>query len=160
MPRLVPSPNSRNLNERRVDHRDSRQPKTQGQRSADRSTYETFIAKILASPVSVGTNRWRYAWEEVVVKDDHGIATPSAKRASRSTGTAAEFTYALNMCEMCQSISASLVGPGVTVSTIPSGFSLQPIAENTCVVMHAMNRRSGRPLFAFSMPNAIDGTCA
>lgn len=160
MPRLVPSPNSRDFGQRRSDYRESKQPKVQGQRSDGRGTYETFVAKILASPVSVGTNRWRYAWEEVVVKDDHGIATPSAKRSSRSTGTAAEFTYALNLCEMCQSTaSPTKVGPGVTISTIPTGFSVQPIAEGTCVVMHAMNRRSGRPLFAFSMPNAIDGTC-
>ena len=91
MPRLVPSPNARNLGDRRADYREARQPKVQGQRFDGRSTYETFVARILASPVSVGTNRWRYAWEEVVVKDDHGIATPTAKRASRSTGTAAEF---------------------------------------------------------------------
>jgi hypothetical protein len=160
MPRLVPSPNSRNFNERRVDHRDGRQPKTQGQRSSDRSTYETFIAKILASPVSVGTNRWRYAWEEVVVKDDHEVTTPSGKRASRSSGGDSEFTYALNMCEMLQSVTATEVGPGITVSSIPAGFTVRAIAENTCVIMHAMNRRSGRPLYAFSMPNAIDGTCA
>ena len=159
MPRLVPSPNARNLGDRRADYREARQPRVQGQRSDGRSTYETFVARILASPVSVGTNRWRYAWEEVVVKDDHGIATPTAKRASRSTGTAAEFTYALNLCEMCQATSATIVGPGVTVAGLPNGFSLQPIAEHTCVIMHAMNRRSGRPLFAFSMPNAIDGTC-
>lgn len=159
MPRLVPSPNSRNLNERRADHRDARQPKVQGQRSDGRGTYETFVAKILSSPVSIGTNRWRYAWEEVVIKDDHLTAAISGSRKSRSTGTGAEFTYALNLCELCQAVSGTKVGPGVTIATLPSGFSAQPIEANTCVIMHALRRRSGRQLYAFSMPNAIDGTC-
>lgn len=162
MPRLVPSPNSRDFGQRRSDYRETKQPKVQGQRSDGRGNYETFIAKILANPVAItgATSRWRYAWEEVVVKDDHKTESLSGKRMSRSTGTGSEFTYALNLCEMCQSItSPTKVGPGVTISSLPSGFTVQPIAENTCVIMHAMRRRSGLLLYAFSMPNAIDGSC-
>lgn len=119
----------------------------------------SFVAKIKASPVSIGTNRWRYQWEEVIVVDDNSVVTAGVARKNSGL-TGMEFTWALNLCEMCQSISSpTKVGPGVTISTIPAGFSVQPISEGTCVVMHAMKRRSGKPIFCFSMPNAIDGTC-
>jgi len=159
MPRLSPSQNARDLHERRSDFRERKQPRTQGVASDRAPAYETFVAKILSSPVSIGTNRWRYAWEEVVIKDDHLTAAISGSRKSRSTGTGAEFTYALNLCELCQAVSGTKVGPGVTIATLPSGFSAQPIEADTCVIMHALRRRSGRQLYAFSMPNAIDGTC-
>jgi hypothetical protein len=102
------------------------------------------------------TTRWRYAWEEVVLKDDNTVVTPATRRANGTDAT----TYAINLCELCQAgASPTKVGPGVTISTIPAGFTLQPIAANTCVIMYALRRASGKQLFCFSMPNAIDGAC-
>lgn len=117
-----------------------------------------FIAKIKSNPVllSGSSNRWRYRWEEIVLKDDNTTLATSTRRAS---GTEA-VTYAINLCEICQAGSGTKIGPGVTISTLPSGFAAQPIAENTCVIMYALRRASGKHLFCFSMPNAIDGACA
>lgn len=163
MPRLVPSRNARDQHETRAQFRDRKQPVQRQVNGADTTGHTTFIARILSNPVLItgSTARWRYAWEEVAIKDDHTVLTFSnaGARRSRSTGTESELTYAINLCELCQATSATKVGPGITVGSLPTGFSLQPIAEHTCVVMHAMKRRSGKPLYAFSMANAIDGTC-
>lgn len=129
-----------------------------GDRSQTASGSDWFIAKIKASPVllSGSTTRWRYAWEEVVLKDDNTVVTTSARRANGTDAT----TYAINLCELCQQpAGATKIGPGVTITSIPSGYSVAPIAENTCVIMHALRRASGQQLFCFSMPNAIDGAC-
>jgi hypothetical protein len=138
--------------------RDGNRPPMKGRQSAPAQFADWFVARIKASPVllSGSTTRWRYAWEEVVLKDDNTAATTATRRAS---GTAAT-TYAINLCELCQAgASPTKAGPGVTISTIPAGFTVQPIAANTCVIMHALRRASGKQLFCFSMPNAIDGTC-
>ena len=134
-------------------------PQQLGHRSQRAEPSDWFIAKIKASPVllSGSTTRWRYAWEEVVLKDDNTVVTTSARRANGTDAT----TYAINLCELCQAgASPTKVGPGVTISTIPAGFTLQPIAANTCVIMYSLRRASGKQLFCFSMPNAIDGACA
>jgi len=137
--------------------RETNRPQLKGQQASTSQQADWFIAKIKASPVllSGSTTRWRYAWEEVVLKDDNTVITTATRRAS---GTAAT-TYAINLCELCQAGGGTKAGPGVTISSIPSGFEVKPIAENTCVIMHALRRASGKQLFCFSMPNAIDGTC-
>lgn len=124
--------------------------------------HESFLARIKSGPEAIGasTTRWTYQWEEVSIKTDWTYEAVSGGRRSRAkSGSAGEFTWALNLCEMCQGSSATMLGPGVTASTIPSGFSLQPIAEHTCVVMHTVRFKSGKTLYCFSMPNAIDGSC-
>lgn len=131
--------------------------------------YDSFIARITGNTALSGsTTRWRYQWEECLVKDDYTVtkstdaAPVKGLRASRSdAGTLGEWTHAINLCEMCQAgASPTTIGPGVTISGIPSGFSVKPIATNTVVIMHALQRKSGKVLYAFSMPNAIDGTCS
>jgi len=139
--------------------RDANKPKTIGKDSRLGGPTETFIARIKSGAVllSGSTNRWRYAWEEVVVKDDNSVVATATRRANGSDAS----TYAINLCEMCQQAGgATKVGPGVTITSIPAGYAVAPIAENTCVIMHAMQRASGKQLFCFSMPNAIDGSCA
>lgn len=138
--------------------RELNRPELKGRQSPKPEFADWFIAKIKASPalLSGSTTRWRYAWEEVVLKDDNTVVTTSARRANGTDAT----TYAINLCELCQAgASPTKVGPGVTIATIPAGFTLQPIAANTCVIMYSLRRASGKQLFCFSMPNAIDGAC-
>lgn len=126
------------------------------------AVYESFLARIKASPEAIGasTTRWTYQWEEVAIKSDWTYEVVTGGRRSRAkSGAAGEFTWAINLCEMCQGSSATMVGPGVAISSIPSGFSVQPIAEHTCVVMHAARFKNGKSLYCFAMPNAIDGAC-
>lgn len=163
MPRLVPSPNSRDLHETRAEVRQRKAPKTQGSPSGDRAAYETFIAKILANPVLVSgsTKRWKYKWEEVEIKDDASCSTYTGTNVGRRKSGTDEITFALNTCEFCQeSGAATKVGPGILISNIPAGFELKAVAENTCVIMHAMRRRNGKPLYVFSMASPIDGSCS
>lgn len=139
--------------------RETNRPQLKGRQAPTAQQADWFIAKIKTTPVllSGSTTRWRYAWEEVVLKDDNTVITTATRRASGTDAT----TYAINLCELCQAgASPTKVGPGVTISTIPAGFTLQPIAANTCVIMYALRRASGKQLFCFSMPNAIDGSCS
>lgn len=137
-------------------------PWRKGRAADERGTHETFIARIKASPNSISSTRWRYQWEEVFLKDDLSVATFTAARRSRlDAGAGYLDSYAINLCELCQvAATPTVLGPGIVLSHIPAGFSLQPIAENTCVIMHVFNRVSGKIQYAFSMPNAIDGACA
>lgn len=122
---------------------------------------ESFLARIKSDPKQISTFRWRYQWEEIVIKDDHSIEAKPAPRQNRPDSAAlGQFTWALNMCEMCQvGGSPTTVGPGINIASIPPGFEPKPIAANTCVIMNAFLRKSGKVVYCFSMPNAIDGTC-
>ena len=39
-------------------------------------------------------------------------------------------------------------------------FTFKEIATNTVVLMYALSRDNGEPLFFFSVPNAVTGPCA
>ncbi len=115
-----------------------------------------FLAKITGS-TSIGTNRYKYDFTEVVLDESYGFGDRSGGR----TGT-----DALNLCEM--SNTASTVGPGVDVaaSDYPAGFSMMPIGKagdgteiDLLVVMFAVKDTDGGLRSVFSMTNTHDGTC-
>lgn len=137
------------------------EPKDLGAAVDTKNERESFVARIKSNPHAVTSVRWLYQWEEVFIKSDLSVETfTSAKRSRLDVATGYLESYAINLCEVCQSVgSASVVGPGVSISNIPAGFSLRPISENTCVIMFPVTRKDGRIQYAFSMPNAIDGSC-
>lgn len=130
-----------------------------------------FLARITGStPVSgktatVGGSAtpqpvaWTYDWEEVSVNT--GGTYETAKNYRRTSTLAGTKGKAFNGCEGVQMIgTTATLGPGITTAYIPNGFSFKPIATNTVVLMYALSRDNGEPLFFFSAPNAVDGTCS
>lgn len=129
-----------------------------------------FLARITGStPVSgktavYGGNpsarpvAWTYSWEEVSVNTSDAYETNKGyRRTSTLAGTKGK---AFNGCEGVQMIGATTtLGPGISTSNIPNGFTFKEIATNTVVLMYALSRDNGEPLFFFSVPNAVDGTC-
>lgn len=108
-----------------------------------------------ASPQAVA---WTYSWEEVSVNTSDAYETTKGyRRTSTLAGTKGK---AFNGCEGPQMIGTTAVlGPGITTTNIPNTFTFKPIATNTVVLMYALSRDNGEPLFFFSVPNAVDGTC-
>ena len=108
-----------------------------------------------ASPQPVA---WTYDWEEVSVNTSDAYETNKGyRRTSTLAGTKGK---AFNGCEGPQMIGATTtLGPGITTTNIPNTFTFKPIATNTVVLMYALSRDNGEPLFFFSVPNAVDGTC-
>jgi hypothetical protein len=102
---------------------------------------------------------WTYDWEEVSVNTSDAYET--AKSYRRTSTLAGAKGKAFNGCEGPQMIGATTtLGPGITTANIPAGFSFKAIATNTIVLMYALSRDNGEPLFFFSAPNAVDGTCS
>lgn len=130
-----------------------------------------FLARITGStPVSGKTAvyggstsarpvAWTYDWEEVSLNtSDAYETTKSYRRTSTLAGTKGK---AFNGCEGPQMIGATTtLGPGITTSNIPNGFTFKEIATNTVVLMYALSRDNGEPCFFFSVPNAVTGTCS
>jgi hypothetical protein len=103
---------------------------------------------------------WRYDWEEAFVdgSDAYQTAKDYRRKSSLTSGTLGR---AFNGCEGPQIIGATTtLGPGITTANIPAGYLIKPIANNTVVLMYALSRDNGQPLFFFCCPNAIDGACA
>jgi len=102
---------------------------------------------------------WEYDWEEVSVSTTGTYNTSDTYR--RKSSLIATKGKAINGCEGPQMIGATTtLGPGITTSNIPAGFSFKAIANNTVVMMYATARATGENLFFFSVPNAVDGACA
>jgi hypothetical protein len=130
-----------------------------------------FLARITGStPVSGKTAvyggdpsarpvAWTYDWEEVSLNTGGTYeTTKSYRRTSTLAGTQGK---AFNGCEGVQMIGATTtLGPGISTSNIPNGFTFKEIATNTVVLMYALSRDNGEPLFFFSVPNAVTGTCS
>ena len=124
-------------------------------RSSPPNIQQTFVAYITGNVVVTTGRRWKYTW---------GLAhLDSSNLFEQRSGASLTYTntgiYAYNTVEALQQ-SGTKDGPGLTHSSIPSGFTLQPIATGTCV--HMLMSRGGDSLikFTFSVANAIDGTCA
>jgi len=118
-----------------------------------------FLAKITANTVIITGRRWKYAWEEAEQYTDT-IQKFQTKGGSAITSATTVIGYAYNTVEALQQTSGTKDGPGLTHASIPSGFTLQPIATGTVVLMHAsINATDGSQAFSFCISNAIDGTC-
>jgi hypothetical protein len=108
------------------------------------------LMKVQSSSV-LSPNRWGYSLVEITIDD---IADP--------TTWTEEFTetdgdVAINLIE---SPNTATVAMGITLSEIPAGFSLQPIAVGT-VIWAQFNIEPGANEFlcVFSATNQFHGTC-
>ena len=115
-----------------------------------------FIAKITSSTVVISGRRWKYEWEEGTLgATDLFEVVSGSSYTYTNTGD-----YAYNTCEALQQTSGTYDGPGITHSYIPSGYTLQPIADGTYVHMFVNRSSNSNIIFTFTIANAIDGTCA
>ena len=115
-----------------------------------------FIAKITASTAVISGRRWKYQWAEGTLG-----ATDLFELVSGSSYTYTNTgDYAYNTCEALQQTSGTYDGPGITHANIPSGYTLQPIADGTYVHMFVNRSSNSNIIFTFTIANAIDGTCA
>ena len=115
-----------------------------------------FIAKITASTVVISGRRWKYEWEEGTLgATDLFEVVSGSSYTYTNTGD-----YAYNTCEALQQTSGTYDGPGITHANIPSGYTLQPIADGTYVHMFVNRSSNSNIIFTFTIANAIDGTCA
>jgi len=120
--------------------------------------FNVFLAMITANTVIITGRRWRYAWEQAEQYTD--TIQKFQTRAGSTINSANTLIYAYNTVEALQQTSGTKDGPGLTHASIPSGFTLQPIATGTVVLMHAsINATDGSQAFSFCVSNAIDGTC-
>lgn len=131
---------------------------------------DTFLARIDSSAKVVSSiARWRYGWTQVrrTSMSAFGITAPT----NAMTGLSSSMTAGTNGGKAAGNIlewgndSSLAYGfavsatDGVTLSNI-TGFTVQPVPNNTIVVMHAMRTGSDGVLhFCFAAPNRIDGSC-
>ena len=116
-----------------------------------------FIAKITASTAVIAGRRWKYQWAEGTLgSTDLFELVSGSSYTYTNTGD-----YAYNTCEALQQDTTSNPkdGPGITHSNIPSGYTLQPIADGTYVHMFVNRSSNSNIIFTFTIANAIDGTC-
>jgi hypothetical protein len=103
---------------------------------------------------SIGTNRWKYGWEEVTLDGDD-----LEEKSGGRSGTTIE-DYALNIVE--DDNDANDVGPGVDVGASgyqSTSFEPQPIRTGTGVIMHQLIDTEGERRYVFALANAHDGDC-
>ena len=113
------------------------------------------VGGVASTPIA-----WLYDWEETFLNGSGAYQNSKTfrRKSSLSSGTLGR---AFNGCEGPQIMAGSptVLGPGITIANIPAGFTIKPIANDTVVLMYALGRDNGQPLFFFSCPNAIDGEC-
>jgi hypothetical protein len=113
------------------------------------------VGGVASTPIA-----WLYDWEETFLNGS-GAYQNSKTLRRKSSLSSSTLGRAFNGCEGPQLMGSTLVlGPGITTANIPAGFTIQPIANDTVVLMYALARDNGQQLFFFSCPNAIDGVCA
>lgn len=114
---------------------------------------QPFLAKITSS-ASLATNRWKYAWSEVVLdRTDDGF---DIRGRSGTTTT----DYALNTVEAFND-GTGVQAPGVDIdgADYPAGFALMAIQGDPVVMMYPIPDDEGRLRYFFSLANAHDGEC-
>lgn len=116
---------------------------------------KVFIAKITGNTTIISNRRWKYTWSQSYLKSSNKLFTQSTTYLVSATGT-----EAYNTCEALQQGGGTYDGPGITHAYIPTGYTLQPIATDTNVLMFQSRDDLGAVTFVFSLANAIDGTCA
>ncbi len=95
---------------------------------------------------TIGPRRWKY----IVSLCKFNSSTELFEEINASVST----LDAYNTIESLQSIDNLYDGPGIADATIPSGYSLMPIMENTVVIVTKING-----VYFFCVPNPIDGSC-
>lgn len=122
-----------------------------------RKAQQVFLAKITGSNIIISNRRWSYTWTTAA------FDVPTAKfKAATGTALISDTNQlAYNTVEgLQQDTSATKNGPGITHSNIPVGYTLQPIASGTYVLLFGTADSTGKQIYVFSVANAIDGTCA
>jgi len=122
-----------------------------------RKAQQVFLAKITGSNTIISNRRWSYTWTSAA------FDVPTAKfKAAIGTALISDTNQlAYNTVEgLQQDTGATKDGPGITHSNIPAGYTLQPIATGTYVLMFGTAGSTGNQIYVFSVANAIDGTCA
>ena len=116
-----------------------------------------FLAIILANEEIIADRQWKYEWARANQANDTDYfqELPDASLTYENTQA-----YAYNGCEAVQQEEGLIDGPGITHTSIPAGFALQPIADGTCVLMLKVPDSNGVLRFVFSVANAIDGACS
>lgn len=118
-----------------------------------------FWAKITGN-ASDGTNRYKYAWQEVVkTKTGYTTASWEAKDPGLS-GTTSE-TPARNTVE-APNISSGTLGNGVAIDSLVGSFALKPVTTGVIVRMWRAYVRVESEVvieYWFSYENGIDGGC-
>jgi len=115
---------------------------------------KVFIAVITGYTV-LSAVRWRYAWSQSYLKSSNKIFTQSSTYLVSTAGT-----EAYNTCEALQQVTDTKLGPGFLKANLSYGYTLQPIATGTNVLMFQSRDDLGAVTFVFSLANAIDGTCS
>ena len=119
------------------------------ERIADKRVPFLLVKITAATAISGEVNRWEYSWVRAEAVNNSAKTFQQVASESWYTGTAYNAIEGAN--------SSTFVGPGVTKSNIPAGFSVQPVSGFVLIFPHRMT--DGTERWLFCVPNAIDGTC-
>lgn len=115
---------------------------------------KVFIAVITGNTTIISNRRWKYNWSQSYLRSSDKLFTQSSTYLVSAAGS-----EAYNTCEALQQAGDPQDGPGITHTNIPAGYTLQPIATGTNVLMFQSRNEKGDVVFAFCLANAIDGAC-
>ena len=121
-----------------------------------RKAQQVFLAKITGNTAIIANRRWSYTWTSAAFD----VTTNKFKAATGTALISDTNQLAYNTVEGLQQDSGTKNGPGITHANIPAGYTLQPIATGTYVLMFGTAGSTGNQIYVFSVANAIDGTCA
>lgn len=127
------------------------------QRQLQQQGRKTFIGKITHTG-TISTNRFKYhVTEQEPQNCDPDDTEAGFEFINKENGIFEVF--ALNTVEMQN--TADFAGPGVDLSAddFPSGMSVQPIETGTLAICHVLYDLNGKQVAAFTVANAIDGSC-
>lgn len=109
-----------------------------------------LLAKITGSTAISGeTNRWEYTWTRAEVVNNASRTFQQVSSEPWYSGTAFNTMEGGN--------TTTTVTPGVTVSNIPTGWSVKPVSGYVILFPHRCT--DGTERWLFCVPNAIDGSC-
>ena len=122
---------------------------------------EMFLAKITGN-ASLATNRFKYAWTEVLLNGD-AVATRTGGRSGTTSAG-----YAINLAEI-DNDSSYAAGVALGGTDYPAGFDVKPIGgggtdathrTDVVVPLFQITDINGTTKYVFSLQNSHDGTCA
>ena len=122
-----------------------------------RKAQQVFLAKITGNNVIISNRRWSYTWTTAAFD----VTTNKFKAATGTALISDTNQLAYNTVEGLQQDSGTKNGPGVLhANIVAAGYTLQPIASGTYVLLFGTADSTGKQIYVFSVANAIDGTCA